>query len=130
MGVPISVTRPPRIEPKESGIRTIAGERLARVADWIATGNKSDNAPMLFITVDNNAPRPVSVPTWSIGRRVAGARLRAKESTTPEFERPLLRIRTAITVIVAGCPKPTKASLAGTTPAATAKTSVLNATTS
>jgi len=85
---------------------------------------------MLFITVDSNAPRPVSVPTWSIGRRVAGARLRASESTTPEFDSPLLKIRTAITVIVAGCPKPTKASPAGTTPAATAKINALSATTS
>jgi len=51
-------------------------------------------------------------------------------SVTPLFAKAFERIRTAATVITAGCPKPLKASLAGITPRKTPKSMAPKATTS
>ena len=57
-GVPIWVANPPRIEAKDSGIRSVAGDWPSRAAAWIATGIKSANAPILFIKADRTAAAP------------------------------------------------------------------------
>ena len=129
-GVPMSVTSPPRMVPNDSGIRMTAGDRLALIADCTATGISSDSAPTLFMIADNGAPIPIRVPICVAGVRVPGVRRSARRSTAPEFSRARLMISTPITVIVAGWPKPRKASPDGTTPTRTAAIRAAKATTS
>ena len=57
------VTRPPRIDAKDIGIRITAGDRLAFAEDSIPTGIKRANAPTLFITMENTADTPESMAT-------------------------------------------------------------------
>ena len=69
-GVPIRVTRPPRMVAKESGIRVSAAGRFAFFAAWMSTGIKSANAPTLFMTAESAPARP------DITRNVRGQALR------------------------------------------------------
>ena len=57
------VTRPPRMDAKDIGIRITAGDRLAFLEDSIPTGIKRAKAPTLFITMENNAETPESTAT-------------------------------------------------------------------
>ena len=129
-GVPIRVTSPPRIAPKESGISTTAGERLALRADCSATGIKSPSVPTLFMKADMAAARLDSTPMWLAVAPVAGRTARAIQSVAPVAVSERLRIRIAATVMVAGWPKPANAWSVGTTPATTAAMSARIATTS
>ncbi len=54
-GVPINVVMPPRIEPNETGISSMAGEMPALCAALIATGMSSARAPTLFMKPDSTA---------------------------------------------------------------------------
>ena len=126
-GVPIMVTRPPRIEPNESGIKRSAGDCLTLRAACMATGIKSANAPTLFITIDIAAPRPDSVPICSETRSVARLTWREIMSMTPAFDSARDMISTMATVTVAGWPKPRNASPAGTSPLTTATRSAASA---
>ena len=72
-GVPIRVTRPPSMEPKESGISTVAGDLPALEADWMATGISSARAPTLFINIERIAARKVSTLMCRMGCREAGS---------------------------------------------------------
>ena len=119
-GVPINVIKPPRIEAKESGISTTAGEREAFTADWMATGISSESAPILFMIADSGVAIRLSAPICIVGVLVAGAKRLLRLSTTPELLSARLRIKTAMTVMVAGCPNPVNACSPGTTPRKTA----------
>ena len=119
-GVPIRVISPPRIEPKESGMRSRAAERLALAADCRATGIIRARAPTLFMKADSTAATPDKAATCPWGEAAAGVTARRTKSTAPEAVRARLITSTAATVITAGWPKPAKASPAGTSPAATA----------
>lgn len=57
-GVPIRVTSPPRMDPKDSGIRTRAGDREALAADSRAAGINMASAPTLFMTIDSDPATP------------------------------------------------------------------------
>ena len=64
-GVPIMVIRPPRIEPKDNGMRITAGDCLALLAALMATGMSRARAPTLFMIADRAAPRPARAAMWS-----------------------------------------------------------------
>ncbi len=108
-GVPIMVTRPPRIEPNDSGISTTAGDFFAFCAACIATGMRSASAPTLFMIVDRPAPTPESAPTRSERRLPSSVTCLAIRSIAPEFDSAREMISTIATVTVAGWPKPLKA---------------------
>jgi hypothetical protein len=127
-GVPINVTSPPRIAPNDSGISNSEGERSALAADCIATGSISASAPTLFMSVDSSAPVPASAATWSEVDAVARITGLARNSVTPLLASARLRTSTSATVIVAGWPKPVKASSKGTAPSTTAAMSARKAT--
>jgi hypothetical protein len=127
-GVPISVTSPPRIEPKASGISSTAGARPAFAADCSAAGISSASAPTLFMKADSSPATPDRLATCAPAFSIGGSRRRAISSTAPAFCRPRLMTSTIATVTVAGWPNPAKASLAGTTPAPVASSSAPKAT--
>lgn len=129
-GVPIRVTIPPRIEAKDSGIRVSAGLRLPLAAASRSSGMSSASAATLFMTAESKAARPDMMPICAKTGRDASITLPAMYSTTPEFDRPRLTIRTRATTTVAGCPKPENAWSAGTTPTISATTRAAKATTS
>ena len=118
--MPINVTRPPRIEAKESGIKVAAADRLAFLAACRSTGISNARAPTLFITADKAADTPDMTKICDVSDRAQPVTARAMISTAPEFDRPRLMMRTIAMTIVAGWPKPAKARSAGTTPATTA----------
>ena len=60
----MSVVRPPRIEPKESGIKICAGGR----PDWSANGIRSASAATLFMKAERTAAKTVSAPIIRSGR--------------------------------------------------------------
>ena len=61
-GVPISVSMPPRIVAKESGISVAAGLRLAFAAACMSTGMSRASAATLFITADRAAATVDMIP--------------------------------------------------------------------
>jgi hypothetical protein len=129
-GVPIRVTSPPRIEPKDRGISRVAAARLALAADCKATGMSRPRVPTLFMKPESAAATAESAPTWVEVRLVAGAISRAIQSVAPEEVSARLTISTTATVMVAGWPKPEKASRPGTKPATTQASNAAKATTS
>ena len=126
----MSVTSPPNIEPNESGISTLAGERPALLVDWIAIGISSASAPTLFINIDKNAAINDSTAIWRDGRDDKGSIALVTNSTAPERDNPKLTMRTRTTVIVAGLPNPAKSCDCGTSPKSAAVKSAPRATTS
>ncbi len=61
--VPMSVTRPPTSEPKDSGIRSSDDDRPLRWASWIATGRKIARAPIFFMKAESAVTIATSTPT-------------------------------------------------------------------
>ena len=62
-GVPIRVTSPPKMDAKDIGINTLAGDLFAFAEDSIPTGIKRARAPTLLMTVENTAEIPESTAT-------------------------------------------------------------------
>jgi hypothetical protein len=77
-GVPISVTMPPRIEPKDRGMSRTAAARFALAAVAIATGMNRARAPTLFMNPLKMAAAPESTAIWPTVDPVAGRTSRAK----------------------------------------------------
>ena len=127
-GVPISVTMPPRMVAKLSGIRLRPGERPALRAVWMSTGISSASAATLFMKAESTAPMAPISAMWLPSDRVLSTRVRVIRNTAPERTRPAETISTSATTIVAGWPKPAKAWSEGTTPSTTPTISALNAT--
>ena len=127
-GVPISVTMPPRMVAKESGIRLSPGARPALCAVWISTGINSASAATLFMKAESSPPiAPISA-IWAPSARVESTSVRVISSTAPERTSPAETTSTSATTRVAGWPKPSKACLAGTTPSTTPAISAPKAT--
>ncbi len=101
-GVPISVTRPPRIVANDSGIRVSAGLRLAFLAASRSTGMSRASAATLFITAESAAATPAIMAMWRETLRDASLTWRAIRSIAPELYRPRLTIRTIAMIAVAG----------------------------
>ena len=116
-GVPISVTMPPRIEAKESGISVAATARFAFFAASISRGMRSASAATLFTIAESPAATIAMIATWSPAGRSPETRWPAARSIAPEFISPRETIRTSAMMMTAGWPKPAKISPAGTTPA-------------
>ena len=74
VGVPISVTRPPKREANESGINVRDGLRPAFFAACISTGINSASAATLFITADNPAANADMKVIWVPRRLEASTR--------------------------------------------------------
>ena len=66
-GVPISVMRPPRMQPKDSGISRIATDCLNFAPVVMATGINNPRVPTLFMKADRTAPTPASEAIWLVG---------------------------------------------------------------
>ncbi len=101
-GVPISVTNPPRIEAKESGINVSAGLLALLAAACKSTGINRASVATLFITADNTAETPDMIPICAHRAREASIVLLAISSITPLLVRPRLTIRTSAMMTVAG----------------------------
>ena len=101
-GVPISVTIPPRIVAKDSGISVRLGLRSPFRAASRSTGIRSDSAATLFMTADNRPPTPDISPIWAPIPLTPATHTRAIASTTPELKRPRLTINTRAMITVAG----------------------------
>ena len=115
-GVPISVTMPPRMVAKDSGIRLCPAARLAFSAASTSSGIKRASAATLLMTADSTAPAlPMMAICRGKGRSGSMTRL-AISSTAPEDDRPRLTIRTSAMMATAECPKPENTSSEGTRP--------------
>ncbi len=87
-GVPISVTNPPRIVAKESGIRVGPADRFAFLAVWMSTGISSTSVATLFMRAEGAAPMPPMTAMWAPSGREASIRVRVTSETAPEFVSP------------------------------------------
>ena len=119
-GVPISVTMPPRIVAKESGISDWPGGRPALRAASTSTGIRSARAATLFMKADSTIPTAPMIAMWLPSARPATTKRRVISITTPARVSPAETTRTSATTRVAGWPKPSNAFSAGTRPATTA----------
>jgi len=63
-GVPISVTSPPRIVAKESGMSVRPGARPALRAVSTSTGIRRANAATLLMKLESAAPSPLMMLIW------------------------------------------------------------------
>ena len=75
-GVPISVTMPPRIVAKDSGISDSPGARPALRAVWMSTGISSASAATLFMKADSTPPIPPMIAIWLPSDRVLSTSVR------------------------------------------------------
>ena len=127
-GVPISVTMPPRMVAKDSGISDRPGARPALRAVWISTGISSASAATLFIKPESTPPiAPISAICLP-RLRVLSTSVRVIRNTAPERTRPAETTSTSATTSVAGWPKPENAALVGITPVTTPISSAVKAT--
>ncbi len=99
---------PPKILANAKGINKILGDRFCFKDVFIATGNIKARAPTLFIIAEQIAATPLKLAICVILLFDNGDICLEIKSTTPEFLRALLIIRTAATVITAGWLKPEK----------------------
>ena len=67
----MSVTIPPRMVAKDSGIRVRAGERLALLAACMSTGINNASAATLFMKLERMAPATPIKLMWAINERDA-----------------------------------------------------------
>ncbi len=69
-GVPMSVTRPPRIVANDNGMSVSAGLRLAPADASRSSGISNASAPTLFIIAESAAPTPARTPMCALTLRV------------------------------------------------------------
>ncbi len=122
-GVPISVTMPPRMVAKASGISVTPGGRPALRAASTSMGIRRASAATLLMIAESAAPMP---PVMAICRLVGRWSLTSRRVTSvnaPEFSKARETTSTSATMTTAGSAKPEKAFSCGTSPKATATSS-------
>jgi hypothetical protein len=128
--VPTSVIRPPRSEPKDSGMRSCEGEVPERFANCSATGISIASAPTFLMNVESTMTANTSTKTCERVVLRYGASGRITISVMPDLATAALTTSAEATMITTSSLKPEKASLGGTIPQKTEATSASIATTS
>ena len=120
-GVPISVTMPPRMAAKASGISVSEGGRPAARAARMSSGIKRARAATLLTMLDSKAPTPLTMAIWVARLRFSFASPRVAKESAPEFSNAREATSTSATMTTAGLEKPENASSEGTKPINTAR---------